>query len=215
MQHQRPDLLVDPPVAAVVLAAGLSRRMGSHNKLLLSYQGQPMVRHVAMQALASQCSPVLVVLGHEPEAVRAALAGLPVQFVDNPGYAEGLGASVRAGALAAPRHAPLLVLLGDMPQVDTTLINTLVGAYAACAHANERDAAAKYFQPVFNGQPGNPVLWGAAWQATLQQLHGDEGARHVIRSNPQARVAVPVSHAGVLHDVDQPSDLSALGMSLL
>lgn len=87
-------------VVAVVLAAGLSRRMGASNKLLLPVAGQAMVRHVVQAALASRCGKVLVVIGHEAGNVRQALSGLPVEFVLNKDYREGIGSSVRAGASA-------------------------------------------------------------------------------------------------------------------
>ena len=79
-------------VAAVVLAAGRSTRMGAINKLIAEIGGKPLVRIAAEQALASRAKPVIVVTGHERERVEAALAGLPVRFVHNPDYAEGLSA---------------------------------------------------------------------------------------------------------------------------
>src|SRR5690606_1923767 len=84
------------PVAVAVLAAGLSRRMGALNKLVQEIDGVPMVRRVARHALASRADRVFVVVGHEADAVRKALSGLAVGFVDNPDYREGLAASVRA-----------------------------------------------------------------------------------------------------------------------
>lgn len=210
-----PDLQGKFPVTAVVLAAGLGRRMGAHNKLLLPYQEQPMLRHIVSQALASLCQRVVIVLGHQADAIRQALAGLPVEFADNPHFSEGLAASVRVAAHIAPSNSPLLIMLGDMPQVDTHVINALVQAYAGAARSDPALAATHFFQPVFEGQPGNPVLWGASWRSALQAVQGDEGARRVIKANLQARVLVAVEHAGILRDVDQPDDLALMGMSPL
>ena len=106
-------------IAAVVLAAGRSTRMGAVNKLIAEIGGKPLVRIAAEQALASRASPVIVVTGHERERVEAALAGLPVALVHNPDYAEGLGTSLKAGIAAVPEDADgAVVCLGDMPQVD-------------------------------------------------------------------------------------------------
>ena len=81
------------------------------------------------QALASQARPVIVVTGHQRERVEAALAGLPVEFVHNPDFADGLGTSLRAGIAALPAEADgVIVCLGDMPQVDAALIDRLIGA---------------------------------------------------------------------------------------
>ena len=94
-----------PDIAAIVLAAGRSTRMGAANKLTADIGGKPMVRCVVEAALASAASPVLVVTGHQAADVRAALAGLAVAFVDNPDYAAGLSTSLKAGIAAVPDAA--------------------------------------------------------------------------------------------------------------
>ena len=105
-------------IAALVLAAGRSTRMGGPNKLLAEIDGRPLVRIAAEQALASRASPVIVVTGHQRERVERALAGLPVTFVHNPDFAEGLSTSLKAGIAAVPAEADgAIVCLGDMPQV--------------------------------------------------------------------------------------------------
>ena len=117
-------------IAAVVLAAGRSTRMGAINKLIAEIGGKPLVRIAAEQALASRAKPVIVVTGHEREQVEAALNGLPVRFVHNPDYAEGLGTSLKAGIAAVPAEADgAIVCLGDMPQVDAELIDKLIAAF--------------------------------------------------------------------------------------
>src|SRR5690554_1480522 len=98
-------------VACVVLAAGSSRRMGAHNKLLLPYRGMPMIRQVVLQALASNCSRVIVVVGHSAPEIEQALAGLSVQFVINARHAQGMGHSVAAGVAAVPDTDGVLICL--------------------------------------------------------------------------------------------------------
>src|SRR5262249_28167518 len=116
-------------VAAVVLAAGRSSRMGGPNKLLAEIGGRPLVRIVAETVLASRAHPVVVVTGHERERVEVALARLPVTFVHNPNYAEGLGTSLKAGVAALPAEVDgAVICLGDMPQVDAALIDQLIDA---------------------------------------------------------------------------------------
>lgn len=117
------------PVCAAVLAAGLSRRMGALNKLVQEIDGVPMVRRVVEHVLASRCERVAVVVGHEADDVRGALSGLPVEFVDNPEYEEGLAASVRAAARACSPGEALLICLGDMPQVPVAVMDQLIEAY--------------------------------------------------------------------------------------
>src|SRR3954462_444954 len=111
-------------VAAIVLAAGRSTRMGGPNKLLAEIGGKPLVRMAAEQALASRARPVIVVTGHQRDKVEAALQGLDVRTVHNPNFAEGLSTSVKAGLAAVPEHADgAIVCLGDMPQVGAVLID--------------------------------------------------------------------------------------------
>src|SRR6185295_14743802 len=99
-------------IAAVVLAAGRSTRMGS-NKLLKSVEGKLMIRRTVENVLQSKASPVLVVTGHEDAKIREALVGLPVTFAHNPNYAEGLSTSLKAGISQLPPDMDgALVVLG-------------------------------------------------------------------------------------------------------
>ena len=184
------------PVTAIVLAAGLSRRMGEHNKLLLPVQGQPMVRTVVQQALMA-CEQVVVVLGHQAEQVREVLKDLPVVFVHNPHYAQGMGTTVSIGAQEVPAGHAALVCLGDMPGVSAKVMQALAEAGSAGA------AAAR---PVFEGKPGNPVWWAPQQVAALQRLSGDEGARAwLVELKAQGRLClVPVHDSSVLWDIDTP-----------
>src|SRR5262249_11457735 len=108
-------------IAVIILAAGRSTRMGAGNKLLADVNGRPMIRHAVEAALASQGKPVLVVIGHQAGAVREALAGLPIGFVDNPCYAAGLSGSLRRGIDALPAGCEgALIVLGGMPPIART-----------------------------------------------------------------------------------------------
>lgn len=194
-----------PRVAAVVLAAGRSSRMGSANKLLAEVGGKPLVAHAVDAALASAAEPVLVVLGHQAGAVRAALAGRPVVFVDNPEHEEGMAASVRHGVAALPADAEgALVLLGDMPAVTADHLDRLVAAFAS-------DRSRAVCVPSHQGRRGNPVLLGRALFAAVGRLSGDVGAREIIAANPDLVREVEMADAGVLLDVDTPAALRRLG----
>jgi molybdenum cofactor cytidylyltransferase len=188
-------------IAAIVLAAGRSIRMGGPNKLLAEIAGRPLVRIAVEQALASRAKPVIVVTGHERERVEAALKGLPVQLVHNADFAVGLGGSVRTGIAAVPAAADgAIVCLGDMPQVDAVLIDRLIAAFAP-----EQGALA--VMPTIDGQRGNPVLWSRRFFPDLMVIEGDVGARHLISRYGEAVVEVPVTGKGALVDVDTPEAL--------
>jgi molybdenum cofactor cytidylyltransferase len=191
-------------VAAIVLAAGRSTRMGGPNKLLAEVRGKPLVRLAVEQALASAARPVIVVTGHQRERVEAALAGLAVTFVHNPDYADGISTSVKAGVAAAPARADgAIVCLGDMPQVDAKLIDRLIAAF-------DPEKGALVVVPVMDGKRGNPVVWSRRFFPELGELGGDVGARNLIAGYPEAIAEVPVAGRGALFDVDTPDALDEL-----
>ncbi|MCB5362239.1 nucleotidyltransferase family protein [Pusillimonas sp. CC-YST705] len=191
-----PEQTFTMPVTAIVLAAGMGRRMPGQNKLLMAVQGQAMVRTVVQQALQA-CDQVVVVLGHDAASVRAELQDLPVHFIHNPRYAEGMGASLSAGAHEVPAGHAALVCLGDMPGVTAQVMQALI-------RAGSRGAAV--CRPSYEGQLGNPVWWAPAQVHALRQMQGDVGARILLAAlHEEGRVCeVPVSTSGVLWDIDTP-----------
>ena len=203
----RPQPRAEPPaiagrrLAAVVLAAGRSTRMGGPNKLLAEIRGRPLVRIVVEEALASHAKPVIVVVGHQRGEVEKALAGLPVQFVHNPDFAQGLGTSLKAGIAAVPAEADgAIVCLADMPQVDASLLNRLIAAF-------DPDRGALIVMPTVEGRRGNPVLWSRRFFPDLMAIEGDVGARHFIARYGEAVVEVPLEGKAALVDVDTPEAL--------
>jgi molybdenum cofactor cytidylyltransferase len=193
----------DIEVTALVLAGGLGRRMGGPNKLLLPLQGQAVVARTVRAVLASRCTRVLVVLGFDAERVRRELEGLPVEFVLNESFHEGMGTSVRAGAAMVADGSAVVVCLGDMPLVAAAVIDALIDTYKTGKNIQA-------CQPVYEGKRGNPVLWGPASLPALRQLQGDEGARALLRQLGEALALVEVGSGSVLLDADTPEDLQRL-----
>jgi molybdenum cofactor cytidylyltransferase len=195
-------------IAAVVLAAGRSSRMGGPNKLLAEIGGKPLVRMVVDAVLASRARPVVVVTGHQRDKVEAALAGLPVKFVHNPHFADGLGTSLKAGIAALPAEADgAIVCLGDMPQVDAALIDRLIGAF-------DPDHGALVVLPTIDGKRGNPVVWSRRFFPDLMAVEGDVGARYLIGRYTEAVAEVPLTGTAALTDVDTPEALAAVRAEL-
>lgn len=190
-------------VAALVLAAGQSRRMGPINKLLAEVAGRPMVAHAVDAALASGARPVIVVTGHEPDRLRAALAGREVTFVHNPDYAQGLSTSLRAGVnLLDETVDGAVICLGDMPAIRASHIDRLIAAF-------DPAAGREICVPTFNGKRGNPVLWHQRFFVRMAEVSGDVGARHLIGENEDVLVEVPMDDDAVLADLDTPAALAA------
>jgi molybdenum cofactor cytidylyltransferase len=191
-------------IAAIVLAAGRSTRMGGPNKLLAEIGGRPLVRIAVEEALASQARRVIVVTGHQRERVEAALNGLDVERVHNPDFAEGLSTSLKAGIAAVPSDVDgVIVCLADMPQVNAKLMDRLLSAF-------DPEKGALVIVPTIDGKRGNPVVWSRRFFPELAALDGDTGARHLIASYPEAVIEVPLSGNAALVDVDTPDALQAV-----
>jgi molybdenum cofactor cytidylyltransferase len=193
-----------PRIAALVLAAGQSRRMGTMNKLLITIDGKPMVRHAVEAVAAAGARPILVVTGHERERIEAALPGLSVTFVYNQSFAGGLSTSLKCGLAALPQDIDgALVCLGDMPRVAPAEIARLVAAFAP-------PEGRGIVVPTRHGKRGNPVLWAKRFFAEMREVAGDVGARHLIGSYPEAVAEIEMEGDGVLTDIDTPQALARL-----
>ena len=177
-------------VAAVVMAAGRSRRMAPLNKLLVTDdQGRTMVARVVDQALASQARPIIVVTGHERDRVMEALAGRPVLFAHAEDYAQGLSASLKSGLAALPPDVDgVMVCLGDMPLVAAAMMDRIIAAF-------DPEAGRAIVQPTFRGKQGNPMLWARTLVPAMMAVTGDVGARHLA-----------AQHAALVFDVEMPDD---------
>jgi molybdenum cofactor cytidylyltransferase len=193
-----------PRIAAVILAAGLSRRMGANKLLTTLPTGQKMLAATVDSVLASAAHPVIVVTGHQEQDIRAALAGRQISFVHADAYAAGMAESLRAGIAALAKNiAAALIVLGDMPLVDAPTINALLAAF-------DPEEGRDIVVPVHDGQRGNPVLWGAKYFPDLLALTGDTGARNILIQNMESVAEIPCPTNAVLRDFDTLESLTTL-----
>lgn len=190
-----PPYSCPPLVAGVLLAAGRSTRMG-RPKQLLPWRGEPLVRHMARIALATRLCELVVVTGAVAEAVRAALADLPVRLVHNPAFAEGQSTSLRAGIRAlAPSVEAAMILLVDQPLLQPATIDTLIAAWRP---------PWQIVAPRYAGQRGHPVVFARALFEQLCAIEGDRGARNLLQTHATTTLLVDVADAGVVLDMDTP-----------
>lgn len=196
----------DAPVrtAGLLLAAGAGRRLGGRPKALVEYRGEPLVERASRALRDGGCDPVHVVLGAARDEVarRARLAGCV--RVDHPGWAAGMGSSLRAG-LTSLRHTPaqaVVVMLVDQPHIGAAVVARLLAAHARGA----RLVAAAY-----DGVRGHPVLLAREhWAGAAAAAHGDRGARDHLRRHRAHLTLVECGDIAVPRDVDTPADLRAL-----
>jgi molybdenum cofactor cytidylyltransferase len=186
--------------AAVILAAGASRRMGTP-KQLLRYQGETLIGRVVKAALAAEARPVVVVLGAYAELIRAELNEEEVAVVINAQWQKGMGSSVAVGINYLVENSPeteaALFLLVDQPFVTPALLKELI---AAGSPAGVPGAVSQY-----NGASGAPAFFKRELFPALRQLEGDEGARQIIQKYGELIARVPFPQGGV--DFDEPGDL--------
>lgn len=186
---------------AVLLAAGAARRMGGRDKLLEEVDGAPLLRTLALRALAAGL-PVAVTL--PPGAARRvqALEGTGCLRIEVPDAAEGIAASIRTAAGSDTLPGALMLVPADMPELTTADFAALLAEHRAHPGAILRatDAA---------GQAGHPVLFPAALRAELARLRGDVGARGVIAAHPGLVRSVPLPGRHATLDLDTPDDWAA------
>ena len=192
-------------IAAIVLAAGLSRRMG-RAKLLMPVGGRAIIRYVVESVLAGGVDSVWVVTGPDVEPIEAALAGFEVQIVVNPAPEEGQAGSVRTGIAALPPSVDaVLIALGDQPSLAPSIIPALLAA---------RRASPKLIvAPRYRDGQGNPVLFKREIFPELLRLTGVLGARPIIQKEP-ARVEWVDLDLPMPPDVDTPDDYERIRANL-
>jgi molybdenum cofactor cytidylyltransferase len=198
-------------LSAIVLAAGMSRRMGPRNKLLLPVDGVPLVRRSVAVVLGYPFVEVVVVTGHEAPLVEAALDGLAARVVHNPRYEEGQMTSVRAGLEACAARAAhatsergVMVCLADQPALTSEDLETVAGAFLA------RDAC-PVLVPTFGGARGNPIVLGWSSLESILSRGGNFGCRQFVAKNADVVTTFEMPNDHVLTDVDRPEDYAALG----
>jgi molybdenum cofactor cytidylyltransferase len=194
-----------PTIAAVVMAAGRSRRMAPHNKLLVTDKaGKPMIARVVDNVLSSNARPILVVTGHQHEQIEHALGGRPVRYVHADDYADGLAESLKAGIAAVPPEcAGAIVCLGDMPLVTGRMIDRLLSVY-------DPDEGRSIVLPTFRGKQGNPMIWDRRFFPEILGISGDSGARFLIAQHVECTAEVEMADDAVLRDFDTTESLSTL-----
>ncbi|WP_337266782.1 nucleotidyltransferase family protein [Oryzifoliimicrobium ureilyticus] len=194
-------------VATLLLAAGVSSRMGAggSHKLLAEFNGVPLVRHMAINALESRSLPVTVVTGHRRAEIEAVLTDLPINLVHNPDYRSGMASSLVTG-FAEPRTtmaSGILVLLADMPRVNAAHLDLLIDDFRQSGGMAVTRAA-------HGDHPGNPVIIPRGLYCEMASLRGDQGAKSILQGKGIDIRFVDIGEAAVV-DVDTPAAVLAEG----
>ncbi|MBU1966060.1 MAG: molybdenum cofactor cytidylyltransferase [Proteobacteria bacterium] len=185
-------------ISAIVLAAGESKRMG-RPKQMLAWQGKTLLRQVLENLIRSDAGEIILVLGHEAEAISKSLTESQIKIVINPDYKQGMASSLRHGLLAMdPESEAFLVLLADQPDIGPEIMNRMIREFK---QANPRRGIVR---PVYRGLRGHPVLIGVRYLQEALQLQGDVGARQILANHPEDILEIEVNQDGILKDIDTP-----------
>ena len=191
-------------IAAVLLAAGASRRFGEANKLLADIGGDPLIRRVARVLVESGFAEIIAVTGGDSQSCSAALQGLPVRFVHNEVWEVGMGGSIAAGIRALAHEIDgAFIVPGDMPFLSAAVLRQLVAEF-------ERSGSEKIVFPATpEGDQRNPVLWPRRYFPQLTALQGTEGAKRLLQYAGAETIRVIVDDPIEFSDVDTQADLEA------
>ncbi|MGZ4873712.1 MAG: NTP transferase domain-containing protein [Candidatus Angelobacter sp.] len=189
-------------VSAVVLAAGISRRMGTP-KQLLRIDGETMLERTLKNVRASNVSEIVLVLGYAAESVKKEISTEGVKIVHNPNYEQGMGTSLRTGLAAVDANATAaLIVLADQPWVGSDTLNSLIACHG--------ESTPQIIIPTYKGFRGNPVLLDRSVFPELQGLTGDVGCRAIFGEHTENILKLPVDDSGILLDVDSRDDFETL-----
>jgi len=185
-------------ICAIVLAAGLSRRMGAQ-KVLLPFGGKTVIAHIVDQLLGSRIDKVYMVTGHQAERISGELSDRAVSIVNNPDYESGMLSSVRCGLRALPEQCKgVLVVLGDQPSITSKLIDRMLQSFETIEK--------RILVPFYNGRRGHPILFSGLYREEILTHYDDVGLRGLLHAHPDEVFELTVSNSSVLSDMDYPQD---------
>jgi molybdenum cofactor cytidylyltransferase len=189
-------------IGAVILAAGMSSRMGEA-KQLLRLGENTLLGQVVENVRGSRVDEIVLVLGHAAETIKETVAIQSLKVVINEAYRQGMGTSLRAGLSALPASVDAaLIVLADQPFVRAATLDLLMDRY--------RQSNAQIVIPIYKGFRGNPVLLDRSVFAEVMALSGDIGCRAIFGNHLEGIVKVPVEDVGILLDLDSKDDVERL-----
>ena len=192
-------------VSAIVLAAGLSKRMGAANKLVLPYKNKTVIATVVENIIAAGIEEVIVVSGFEAEQIQVALEGLPVQFIYNPEYEKGMTTSIQQGVFAAKGDG-YMICLSDMVLIEPDEYTLLKKVFEEKVQLDEKCIC----MPRYKNEKGNPVIFSSFYKEAILEHKNMEGCKEIVQLNKAHIHWVEMDTAHILQDMDYPEDYKTL-----
>jgi molybdenum cofactor cytidylyltransferase len=193
-------------IAGVILAAGMSKRLGS-TKQLLKLDGKYLIERIVEAATNSNLTEIYLVLGWQHERILDKLPHLKntkkIKILFNPSFTTGMSSSVKCGLTAAKeKYDHVMFFVADQPFISSNLINHLIEEYI--------QSSKQICIPVCQEKSGNPALFNASYFDKLLQISGDKGGRNIIAGNPKEVLRVSIENPEELFDIDTMEDVESL-----
>ena len=189
-------------ITNIILAAGKSKRMHEINKLLIKINNKTMIEKIVDSSLKSVANNTIVVLGYENEILQRLLINKNITTVVNTEYLKGQSSSLQMGISALTEDCDAaVVILGDMPDINSTLINQLIENYSPGDNKS-------IIIPTYKNKKGNPVLMGREFFPDILSIKGDKGAKDIIKVNKKYINEIPQKQSAIINDIDTKEDLA-------
>ncbi len=189
-----------PKVTAIIFAAGLSRRMGKEDKITYNFKNKPMISHIVEAALSSHIKDIIIIAGKNYRKIEQIIQHDNVKIKYNKLYKDGLSSSIKAGIkLIANEIDAALFMLGDMPLIDSTLINKMLTSF-------DPVEGRSIIIPTFHGKRGQPILFSSELFSQISKISGDIGAKNIIHSNSNLIYEIEHHNNSILTDFDTFED---------
>jgi molybdenum cofactor cytidylyltransferase len=189
-------------IAAIILAAGESKRMG-RVKQLLPFRGGTILGQITENLLQSQAAEIVVVLGYQAEKIAPQIARERVKIVVNPDFKQGMSSSIKCGLSHISEAADgVMIVLGDQPLIEKETIDLLIEKH--------RQSDRGITLPVYKGIRGHPVIFKMKYKDELLRLTGDIGGKQIVERHPSDVLEVEVDSESVIISIDVESDYQSL-----
>ena len=189
----------DDWIAAIVLAAGMSRRMGT-TKALLDFGGKPLIARTIDSLRDASIHPTVIVTGHQPQAIESATAHLGVNFVQNERYESGgMISSIQTGVRSIAQACDaLFIVLGDHAPPKPATLRAMSGAW--------RESPTAIVLPIFESKHGHPILISSSLAPEILALTENLTLATIVKAHSQDSRDVIVDDPAILEDIDTPED---------
>lgn len=187
-------------IAAILLVAGQSKRMGGENKLTKKIQGVPLIKHSVKNILAASIDDLIIVLGYQKEIIEKLIdKNNKIKFIFNKDFENGIASSIKTGLNnLSEKTESFFICLGDMPMVNHDIYNQLI----------KSKGNKEIIVPTYKGQQGNPVLFNKSMKEKIMDITGDVGAKKILELNKDKTLNLEINDQGITKGFDTQNDFN-------